>query len=115
MGGRGGSFGGGSKNNFSDFKKSLRKRFKSYDYGGKLICKIGNGQYTVHDFNDPRVKTATDTMIMITKTLKDEKLRIYRWNAAEGISRHIKSILKARKSVNKYSRNVLSFLLLIFT
>ena len=91
MGGRGGSFGGGSKNNFSDFKKSLRKRFKSYDYGGKLICKIGNGQYTVHDFNDPRVKTATDTMIMITKTIKDAKLRIDAGNEAH------KEYLKSKK------------------
>ncbi len=86
MGGRGASSGIANKSNkkenrFSDFEKSLTDRFKRYDYGDKVIFKVGNG-YNVYDFKDERITNRNNTLILIKKTLKEAKQAIDLGNEA---------------------------------
>lgn len=86
MGGRGSSSGIANKairkkNRFSDFEKSLTDRFKRYDYGGKVIFKVGYG-YNVYDFKDERITNRNNTLILIKKTLKEAKQAIDLGNEA---------------------------------
>lgn len=77
MGGRGASSGFGGK---SKKEKSFNRRFKRYDYNGRIIYKINN-QYAIFGKKE-------DDIVRIDKTLKESKTAIDRWNEA----------LKRRKS-----------------
>ena len=69
------------KSNKSAFELKLRSYYKIVDYGGKAYGKVG-GAWAIYDFSHkPKSGKDIDHLIYVTKTAKEARAIIDKWNA----------------------------------
>lgn len=67
----------------SAYETKLRENFKTTDYGGKTIAKVGSS-YGIYDFSHkPKSGKDSDYLVNTAKTAKAARDIIDKWNAAK--------------------------------